>query len=263
MTQGSGGAPARLEVDDGVGVIRLDRPPANAIDLAMGLALQDAIAEAAAREDVGAVVVWGGPKIFAAGADIAAMATWGPDEVRPSVEALGAACDMLEELPKPVIAAIDGYALGGGLELALACDLRYVADDAQLGQPEVAIGVMPGAGGTQRLVPLVGVGRTRDLVYTGRRVAAEEALRIGLAEKAVPGGEVFATAVEDARKLANGPRDALAAAKRAIRAAVETGGAAGLRAEREAFLALFGTPDQREGMAAFLEKRPPRFRAQG
>ena len=254
-----GNAPARLEVADGVGVIRLDRPPANAIDLAMGLALQDAIAEADDRADVGAIVVWGGPKIFAAGADIKAMVAWGPEEVRPSVDALGTACDMLEDLAKPAIAAIDGYALGGGLELALACDLRYLAQDAQLGQPEVTIGVIPGAGGTQRLVPLVGVGRTRELVYTGRRVGADEAARIGLAERVVPPGQVLSAALEDARTFADGPRTALAAAKRAIRAAVRTPGPDGIQAERQAFLELFGTADQREGMTAFLEKRAPRF----
>jgi enoyl-CoA hydratase/carnithine racemase len=254
---------ARLEVDDGVGVIRLDRPPANAIDLAMGVALQDAITEAGARADIGAIVVWGGPTIFAAGADIKAMAEWGPEDVRPSVDALGGACDMLERSSKPAIAAINGFALGGGLELALACDLRYMAEDAQVGQPEVSIGVIPGAGGTQRLVPLVGVGRTRDLVYTGRRVASDEAIRIGLVERVVPSDAVFEVAVADARLLANGPRRAIAHAKRAIRAALTSPGPEGIRIEREAFVALFGTSDQREGMAAFLEKRSPRFGRDG
>jgi enoyl-CoA hydratase/carnithine racemase len=259
MPEDPAARPARLDVDDGVGVVRLDRPPANAMDLSMGVALQDVITEAGARDDIGAIVVWGGPKIFAAGADIKAMAGWGPEEVRPSIEALGSACDLLEESSKPAIAAINGVALGGGLELALGCDLRYMADDAQVGQPEVSIGVMPGAGGTQRLVPLIGVGRTRDLVYTGRRVGAEEALRIGLAERVAPPGEVFDLAVADARRLANGPRQAIAHAKRAIRAALISPPAEGIRVERESFMALFGTPDQREGMAAFLEKRSPRF----
>ncbi|HSL10040.1 MAG TPA: enoyl-CoA hydratase-related protein [Actinomycetota bacterium] len=259
MGDGAATAPARLEIDDGVGVIRLDRPPANAIDLEMGLALQDAIREAAERDDVGAIVVWGGRTIFAAGADIKAMATWGPDEVRPSVDALGTACDLLERIPKVAIAAVNGYALGGGLELALACDLRYLGDDAKVGQPEVTIGVIPGAGGTQRLVPLVGVGRARELVYSGRIVAASEASAIGLAEKVLSADEVIGTAIDDARRFAEGPRQALAAAKEAFRAAIATPGEPGISAERDAFLALFGTSDQREGMAAFLEKRPPRF----
>jgi enoyl-CoA hydratase/carnithine racemase len=253
------GGYVQLEVDDGVGVIRLDRPPANAIDLALAEELQIAIREADGRHDVGAIVLSGGPKIFAAGADIKAMATWGPEEVRPSVDALGEACDLLEAIDTVSIAAVNGYALGGGCELALSCDLRYLAEDAAIGQPEIAIGVIPGAGGTQRLVRLVGPGRARELVYFGRPVPATEALSLGLAERVLPGDEVLAAAVEDARRLARGPRAALAAAKAAIAAAVGTPGAAGIRAEREAFLALFGTPDQREGMAAFLEKREPRF----
>lgn len=249
----------RLEVDDGVGVIRLDRPPANAIDLQVGLELQEVILEAAGREDVGAIVLWGGSKIFAAGADIKAMAEWGPEEVRPSVDALGVACDLLEEIPKLSIAAVNGYALGGGLELALGADLRYLAEDAKVGQPEIRLGVIPGAGGTQRLTRLAGPGRARDLVYTGRSVPAAEALSIGIAERVLPSGEVFDTAVADARMFASGPREALAAAKAALGGALLTPGAAGIARERELFLALFGSEDQREGMGAFLEKRAPRF----
>jgi enoyl-CoA hydratase/carnithine racemase len=250
---------ARLDVDDGVGIVRIDRPPANAIDLQVATELGGAIAEAGHRDDVGAVVLWGGPTIFAAGADIRAMVEWGPDDVRPSVDALGKACDLLEDVPKPAIAAVNGLALGGGFELALGCDVRYLADDARVGQPEVRIGVIPGAGGTQRLVRLVGPGRAKDLVFTGRQVPADEAARIGLAERVVGAADVLATAVADARALAHGPRDALASAKRAIQTAVTTPGRAGIRAERELFVRLFGTPDQREGMRAFLEKREPRF----
>ena len=187
------------------------------------------------------------------------MATWGPEEVRPSVDALGEACDLLEAIDTISIAAINGYALGGGFELALGCDLRYAATDATLGQPEIGLGVIPGAGGTQRLVRLVGPGRTREIVYSGRLIRAEEALRVGIVERVLEPGEVLDAAVEDARRFANGPRVALAAAKAAIGAAISSPGAPGIQAEREAFLALFGTPDQREGMAAFLEKREPRF----
>jgi enoyl-CoA hydratase/carnithine racemase len=248
-----------LTIDDQVAVLRLQRPPANAIDLALGEELQAVIEEASGRPDVGALVLTGGAKIFAAGADIKAMATWGPGEVRPSVDALGDACDLLEAIDTVSIAAINGYALGGGLELALGCDLRYAAADAKLGQPEIGIGVIPGAGGTQRLARLLGPGRTRELVYSGRIVDADEALALGIVERVVPPDEVLSTAVEDARRFANGPRQALAAAKAAIIAAITTPGAPGIQAEREAFLSLFGTPDQREGMAAFLEKREPRF----
>jgi enoyl-CoA hydratase/carnithine racemase len=249
----------RLEIQDGVGVIRLDRPPANAFDLSMGLELQQAIRSAGSSDDVGAIVVHGGPKLFAAGADIKAMAGWGPDEVRPTVDALGDACDLLEEIGKVSIAAVTGFALGGGFELALACDLRYLAEDASVGQPEIRIGVIPGAGGTQRLVRLVGPAATRDLVYTGRQLGAAEARARGLAERILAAPDVLAAAVSDARAFAGGPRRALAAAKEAIRAAIETPGAQGIRAERELFVQLFGTPDQREGMRAFLEKREPRF----
>ncbi len=239
----------------------MDRPPANAIDLAVGLELQGAIREAAARDDVGALVIWGGARIFAAGADIRAMADWGPAEVAPSVEALGAACTLLEDIPKVSIAAVNGYALGGGFELALGADLRYLAADARVGQPEVRIGVIPGAGGTQRLVRAVGPGRTRELVFSGRQVDADEAMSLGLAERVLPAGELYDAAIADARAFAHGPRDALAAAKAAIRAAVERPGSEGLAIERERFLALFGGHDQREGMRAFLDKRPPRFAA--
>ena len=247
-----------LEVDaDGVGVIRLDRPPANALSHAVNRELGDAVREAG--RTARAIVVWGGPKLFAAGADIKEMATFGPDEIRPVVTDLGDALLALEELPIVSIAAITGFALGGGLELALACDLRYAAEDAKLGQPEIRIGVIPGAGGTQRLPQLVGPGRARELVYSGRQMDAAEALAIGLVERVVPAGEVFDRALEDARGFARGPREALAAAKRAIAAARPLD--PGLLEEREAFVRLFGTPDQREGMAAFLEKRDPAFGA--
>ena len=249
----------RLEVDDGVGVIRIDRPPANAIDLQVGVELREEIREAEERSDVGAFVLWGGPKLFSAGADIKAMAPWGKDEVRASVEALGEVCDVLERIQKVSIAGINGYALGGGLELALGCDLRYLAEDAKVGQPEIALGVIPGAGGTQRLTRLVGPGLARHLVYTGTQLDAAAAVRLGIAEVIHPAAAVFEEAVKDARTFANGPRDALAAAKRAITAAIEAPGQDGIRAERELFLDLFGTTDQREGMRAFLEKRQPRF----
>lgn len=248
-----------LEVDDGVGVVRFDRPPANAFDLRMGLELQEVIREAEARDDVGGIVLWGGRKLFAAGADIKAMAEWGPAEVKPSVDALGDACDLLESIGTISIAAVNGVALGGGMEVALAADLRYLAADASIGQPEIRLGVIPGAGGTQRLTRLVGPGRTRELVYTGRQVPADEAIALGLAERVLPADEVLEAAIADARAFANGPRRALAAAKAAIRAATETPGAAGVARERELFLALFGTSDQREGMRAFLEKRDPSF----
>jgi enoyl-CoA hydratase/carnithine racemase len=249
-----------LEVDDGVGIVRLERPPANAISLDLSRELLDVLREAETRDDVGALVVWGGPKIFAAGADIKAMVDADPAEIREQVTTLGAACDRLESMPKVSIAAITGYALGGGFELALACDLRYAAADAKVGQPEIRLGVIPGAGGTQRIAWLAGPGVARDLTYTGRQAEADEARALGLVERVVPADQLPATAVEDARAFAQGPRLALAAAKEAILQAVLEPGPAGLRRERELFLGLFGSADQREGMRAFLEKRPPGFR---
>jgi len=249
----------RVEVDDGVAIVRLDRPPANAISHAVGIQLGQAFAEAAAREDVGAVVLWGGERLFAAGADIKEMAGFGPDEIRSVVSALGDAIDALEAMPKISIAAVTGYALGGGLELALGADLRYLAEDATVGQPEIKLGVIPGAGGTQRLTRLLGPARATRLVVTGAQLDAARALELGLADRVVPASEVLAVAVAHAREFADGPRAALAAAKAAVHAAIETPGAAGLARERELFVGLFGTPDQREGMRAFLEKRDPAF----
>ena len=248
-----------LEVRDDVGVVRLDRPPVNAIDRVVGFELLGAFREAERREDVGALVIWGGPKIFAAGADIKSMAALDPEEVRPVVSALGDALDVLEAMPKISIAAVEGYALGGGFELALAADLRYLGEGATIGQPEVTIGVIPGAGGTQRITQLSGAGVARDLVYTGRLLRALEAKALLLCNRVVDSGSAFDSAIGDARGFAKGPRAALAAAKAAIRAGVLTPGAAGLAAEKELFCSLFGTHDQREGMRAFLEKREPRF----
>ncbi len=248
----------RVETDEAVATIRLDRPPANALARAVSEELLEA-AEAVAGDDaVRAVIVWGGERIFAAGADIKAMVEFGPEEIAPDVGALDAACRALEAIPKITIAAINGFALGGGCEVALSCDFRYAAEDAQLGQPEILLGIIPGAGGTQRLPRLVGLPKARDLVLSGRRVKADEALEMGLVDRVVPGADVYAVAVEDARRFAAGPTLAHAAAKRAL-AASGRDLAAGLAAEREAFVRLFETHDQQEGMRAFIEKREPRF----
>ena len=247
-----------LEVSENVGIVRIDRPPANAISHQVGRELGEAFRQAADRDDVGAVVVWGGPKIFAAGADVKEMVGFGADQVRPAVSALGDALDLLEAMPKISIAALNGFALGGGFEIALACDLRYAAQDAKVGQPEIKIGVIPGAGGTQRLARLAPT-RVRDLVLTGRSLEADKALQAGLVDRVCPADEVIDAAIRDARGFANGPSRALAAAKDAIRAAFETPGAPGLARERDLFVALFDSADQEEGMRAFVEKRKARF----
>ena len=175
------------------------------------------------------------------------------------VSALGDALLVLEEIPKVTIAAIEGYCLGGGCELALACDFRFASQEAQFGQPEIAIGIIPGAGGTQRLPRLVGHARARELIYSGRRIAAEEALRIGLVDALVPPGQAHHVASEAARRYASGPTRALAAAKEAMNAAALGDVRRGLGVERDVFVGLFDTEDQKEGMRAFLEKRGPRF----
>jgi enoyl-CoA hydratase/carnithine racemase len=248
----------RVETEGAVATIRLDRPPANALARPMSLELSEAASAVAADEGVRAVVIWGGERIFAAGADVKAMAEYGPDEIEPDVSALEQACRDVEAIPKPVIAAIEGYALGGGLEVALACDFRYAAQDAELGLPEIRLGIIPGAGGSQRLPRLIGLAQARSLVFSGDHVSAERALEIGLVDGSTPKGEAYAVGSHKAYRYANGPTRAYAAAKRALAAA---GGdlSSGLERERREFVPLFDTRDQEEGMRAFLEKREPRF----
>ena len=249
----------RIETEGGVATIRIDRPPANALARAVSLELSEAAETVTGDDAVRAVVVWGGERIFAAGADIKAMVGYGPEEVAEDVGGLEQACRDLEAIPKVTIAAINGFALGGGLEIALACDFRFAAQDARLGLPEIKLGIIPGSGGTQRLPRLVGLAKARDLIYTGRQVAAGEALDIGLVDRLVaPADEVYRVAVDQARTFATGPSLAFAAAKRAL-AAADRPLEEGLRVEREAFVALFATRDQEEGMRAFLDKREPRF----
>ena len=248
----------RTETDGGVATIRIDRPPANALARPVSLELSDAASAVADDDAIGAVVVWGGDKIFAAGADIKAMVGYGPDEIASDVGALEQACRDLEAIPKITIAAINGFALGGGLEVALACDFRYAAQDAQLGLPEIRLGIIPGSGGTQRLPRIVGLAGARDLIYTGRRLPAGEALDIGLVDRVARAADVYGLATHEARSFAEGPSLAYAAAKRAL-AAADRPLAEGLAVEREVFVPLFATRDQEEGMRAFLEKREPRF----
>jgi len=249
----------RLEVADGVGVIRLDRPPMNALNIQMQEELRAVATEAGAREDIRAVVVYGGEKVFAAGADIKEMANMGYAEMAARASALSSAFDTVAKLPKPVVAAITGYALGGGCELALACDFRICAADAQLGQPEIKLGVIPGAGGTQRLPRLIGPSRAKDLIFTGRTVTADEALAIGLVDQVVPAAEVFTTAHAYARRFVDGPAHALRAAKAAIDQGLEVDLANGLALESHLFAALFATEDKQIGMRAFMNKEKPRF----
>jgi enoyl-CoA hydratase/carnithine racemase len=245
-----------LEVEDGVGTIRLNRPKINAINEQLYWEVRAAAQEAGKNADVRAVVLYGGERVFAAGADIKAMSQLTGSSMVAWGRELTASFSAVAAIPKPVIAAITGYALGGGYELALCADFRVMGNGAKVGQPEIQLGVIPGAGGTQRLVRLVGPAKAKDLVFTGRHVGAEEALEMGLADAVVPDDEVYATAVAMARKFAAGPPLALAAAKQAI----DTGGdgdlASGLALESRLFAQLFDTEDQKVGMQSFLEPGP-------
>ncbi|GAA4467184.1 enoyl-CoA hydratase/isomerase family protein [Phytohabitans houttuyneae] len=249
----------RVEIKDGIGTIRLDRPPMNALNTQVQEELREAATAASADPEVRAVIVYGGEKVFAAGADIKEMADMSYVDMSARAADLSSALGVFARIPKPVVAAITGYALGGGCELALACDWRVVADDAKLGQPEIKLGIIPGAGGTQRLARLVGPARAKDLVLSGRMVDAEEALRIGLADRVVPAAEVYDTAVALVRPYTEGPAQAVRAAKLAIDGGLDMDLTSGLAWESQLFAALFATEDKREGMTAFVEKRKPRF----
>ena len=248
----------RLEVDEAsrVGTIRLDRPPVNALNAQIQVELLAAAEEAGKDERVGAVVLWGGEKVFAAGADIKEMNGLGFAGISTRPTDLADACDALARIPKVVIAAVNGYALGGGCEVALTADFRFAATDARLGQPEILLGVIPGAGGTQRLPRLVGPSRAKEMIYSGRFYGAEECRAMGLVDEVHPPGEVYRRACEAAAGYATGPGLALRAAKQVIDRGLEAGLEAGLLLERQAFHSLFATEDAAEGMASFVANGP-------
>jgi len=246
----------KLEVEAGVATITINRPPVNALNSAVQAELREIAAECRRRADVRAVVLWGGEKVFVAGADVKEFARMSPQDMVRGATALSGSLDAIAQLPQPVIAAVTGYALGGGCELALTADFRVSADDAKWGQPEMLLGIMPGAGGTQRLPRLIGPSRAKDLIYTGRFVEAAEALEIGLVDVVVPAGQVFETAQAMAAKFAKGPALALRAAKAAIDQGMEMDLANGLRLESHIFASLFATEDKQRGMASFIAEGP-------
>ena len=250
------GDPAR----DGVALVTLDRREArNALSFALLADLDEVLAVLDDDESCRAIVITGsGERAFAAGADIRDLA--GSTRERLRREDPFAVVDRVGRLRTPVIAAVRGYALGGGCELAMACDIVVAGDDAVFGQPELSIGVIPGAGGTQRLARAVGRARAMDLVLTGRQVRADEAERLGIVSLVVPAAEVLETALDRAAAIAALPVEAVRAAKAAVNAAQRLPLDEGLRFERDRFEALFDTHDQEEGMVAFLEKRPPVWR---
>ena len=245
-------SPVAFSIDESVAIVTLDRPPVNAIDSTLALELVEAFGRCE-DSDIRAVVVTGGPR-FSVGADIKEFLERGP-----GAGPLRSAVSALEGLAKPTIAAVEGFALGGGLELAMGADFRYLGEDAAVGQPEIKLGLIPGAGGTQRLARIVGSQRAREMIISGRQVDAAEALEMGLADEVVPSGTALEAAMDAARRFARGPTAAYAAASRVIDAGLDRPLAEGLALEADAFDALFETADAREGIAAFVEKRDPGF----
>jgi len=253
----------RVEVEDGVATIRLDRPKMNALNTQVQEEIRAAAAECTTRADVKAVVVWGGERVFAAGADIKEMAEMSYTDMVDRSGALQSSLTAVARIPKPVVAAVNGYALGGGCELALCADIRIAAEDAVLGQPEILLGIIPGAGGTQRLTRLVGPAKAKDLIFTGRFVKAEEALSLGLVDRVVPADQVYAEAVAWARSFTGAAAYALRAAKEAVDRGSEVDLDTGLEIERQQFAALFATEDRTIGMRSFVEEGPGKARFVG
>jgi enoyl-CoA hydratase/carnithine racemase len=254
---------ATVEVErraDGVALIAFARPRMNALSVAFLERLRDVFLDLS-TDPPGAVVLWGGPRLFAAGADVEELSQ--PGSAARIGRAFHDATHALATLPRVSVAAITGYALGGGLELALACDLRVASADARLGQPEVLLGIIPGGGATQRLPRLVGPSRAKDLIFTGRHVRADEAVRIGLVDRVTGRDDVLDEALALAAGFAAGPLVALAAAKRVIDEGADEPLSAALELERAAFVSVCDTDDARSGVASFLESGPGRARFAG
>lgn len=246
----------RLEVQGGVGTIRLDRPKMNALNVMVQEEIRAAATEATERVDVRAVVIYGGEKVFAAGADIKEMTDMSYTDMVQRSGALQSSFTAVARIPKPVVAAVTGYALGGGCELALCADFRIAADDATFGQPEILLGIIPGAGGTQRLTRLVGPSTAKDIIFSGRFVKADEALQIGLVDRVVPAGSVYSEAVAWAGQFSDAAAYAIRAAKESIDRGIEVDLVTGLEIERQQFAALFATEDRVIGMKSFIQSGP-------
>ena len=241
-----------------VGIVRLNRPQAlNALNVTLKDELLSAVEAFDADADVGCILMTGSDKAFAAGADIKEMADQSYIDIFRADYT--ADYERLARVRKPIIAAVAGFALGGGCELAMMCDLIIAADNAKFGQPEIKLGIIPGIGGTQRLARAVGKAKAMDLILTGRMMDAAEAERSGLVARVVPAASLMEEAIKVAETIAAMSQPSLLAAKEAVNRSFETSLAEGLRFERRVFHALFATKDRKEGMAAFIEKRPPRF----
>jgi|SRR5882672_7774416 len=243
-----------------VALIRLNRPKQlNALNDALMNELGDALTKLDGDEGIGAIVITGNDKAFAAGADIGAMKDWGYMDVYKS-DYISRNWEALKSVRKPVVAAVAGYALGGGCELAMMCDMLIAADNARFGQPEIKLGVIPGAGGTQRLSRAVGKAKAMDMILTGRMMDAQEAERAGLVSRLVAADRLLEEALAAAAQIAEYSLPSVMMAKEAVKRAFETPLSEGILFERRLFHALFGTEDQKEGMAAFVEKRKPKFK---
>ncbi len=246
----------RVEVADAIATIRLDRPKMNALNAQVRDEIAAAAAQVTGDDGVRAVILYGGERVFAAGADIKEMASLTAPAMLEYAAALQAAFNDVAAIPKPVVAAVTGYALGGGLELALCADFRVMGESAKAGQPEILLGVIPGAGGTQRLPRLIGPAKAKDLIFTGRHVGADEALAIGLADQVVPDAAVYQAAKDLVARYAAGPALALRAAKQAVNNGLDVDLATGLQIERLHFASLFATEDQKSGMNSFIASGP-------
>lgn len=258
----------RVEVEDGIGTIRLDRPKMNALNAQVQTELMECAKEASVRKDISAVIIYGGEKVFAAGADIKEMEEMSYTDMVDHSALLQDFTRSLARIPKPTLAAITGYALGGGCEVALSCDFRIAARGARLGQPEILLGIIPGAGGTQRLARLVGPAKAKDLIFSGRFIDADEALAIGLVDEVVDVPEdqpdaVYAAAVARLKPYVGGAAYAIQAAKEAIDRGIEVDLATGLDIERTLFSGLFATKDRAIGMRSFVENGPGKATFEG
>jgi len=250
-----------VEIEDGIGTVTLNRPEVlNALNSQVFTEVGEACAELGADDSVRVVIITGGEKVFAAGADIKQLSTLNAVDVavgnRPSIKAF----DIIENLNKPVIAAIAGYALGGGCELTLVADVRIASEDAQFGLPEIKLGILPGAGGTQRLPRLIGAGKAKEMIFSGDFISAEEALRVGLVNKVVPANQLLVEAKKMAKRFAARGAVAIRLAKTCVNEGLRMDLDMALQYEHKCFSLLFATEDQKEGMQAFAEKRKPNFK---
>lgn len=249
-----------VEIEEGIAVLTLNRPAVlNALNDQVFCELAEAASSLAADPAVRVLIITGGDKVFAAGADIGQMASASALDVATGENPAQRAFHLIENMPQPVIAAIAGFALGGGCELSLVADIRIAADNAQFGLPEIKLGILPGGGGTQRLPRLIGAGKAKELIFSGDFIKAEEALRIGLVNKVVAADQLLAETKKMAKRFAERGAVALRLAKASVNEGLRMDLEAGLQYEHKCFSLLFATEDQKEGMKAFLEKRPAKF----